>query len=94
MIRNLEGREEYDVRWAWEDGPLTPGLTCVFRVKDEARNLPWVLPAMLAAVDHVDRKTPPVIGRTGCAEPSQVLGTTSSPTLVPNIFCTSQLGVS
>ncbi len=24
--------------------PCGPGLTCVFRVKDEARNLPWVLP--------------------------------------------------
>lgn len=42
-----------EVRWAWEDGPLTPGLTCVFRVKNEARNLPWVLPPMFEAVHHV-----------------------------------------
>jgi len=44
---------DFPVRWAWEDGPLTPGLTCVFRVKNEARNLPWVLPPMFDAVDHV-----------------------------------------
>lgn len=43
----------YAVRWAWEDGPLEPGLTAVLRVKDEARNLPWVLPQMLDAVTHV-----------------------------------------
>lgn len=44
----------YDVRWPWSDGaPMEPGLTCVFRVRDEARNLPWVLPPMLAAADHV-----------------------------------------
>lgn len=53
MIRNREGLEEYDVRWAWEDGPLTPGLTCVFRVKNEAHNLPWVLPPMFEAVQHI-----------------------------------------
>ncbi|WP_299053503.1 hypothetical protein [uncultured Nocardioides sp.] len=52
-IANLEGHEGYDVRWAWNDGPLETGLTCVFRVKDEARNLPWVLPGILAAVQHV-----------------------------------------
>jgi hypothetical protein len=43
----------YDVHWAWEDGPLENGLTAVLRVKDEARNLPWVLPPMLEAVTHV-----------------------------------------
>ena len=37
----------------FHDGPLTPGLTCVFRVKNEARNLPWVLPPMFEAVHHV-----------------------------------------
>ena len=52
-IRNLEGHGEYDVTWPWRDGPLAPGLTCVFRVKNEARNLPWVLPPMLEAVQHV-----------------------------------------
>ena len=52
-IPNLEGHAGYDVRWAWQDGPLTPGLTCVFRVRNEAHNLPWVLPPMFEAVDHV-----------------------------------------
>ncbi|HET9998911.1 MAG TPA: hypothetical protein VFQ17_15435, partial [Nocardioides sp.] len=52
-IACLEGYADYDVRWAWHDGPLTPGLTCVFRVKNEARNLPWVLPPMFEAVQHV-----------------------------------------
>ncbi len=52
-IRCLEGYAEYDVRWAWNAGPLRPGLTCVFRVKNEARTLPWVLPPMLEAVQHV-----------------------------------------
>ncbi|WP_148615310.1 glycosyltransferase [Nocardioides rubriscoriae] len=50
----LEGDPAYDVRWPWNHGPRAEsGLTCVFRVRDEARNLPWVLPAMLEAVDHV-----------------------------------------
>ncbi len=48
-----EGLTEYDVTWPWHDGPLRPGLTCVFRVRNEARNLPWVLPPMLRAVQHV-----------------------------------------
>ncbi len=49
-----EGDPAYDVRWPWNhDVTATPGLTCVFRVRDEARNLPWVLPPMLEAVDHV-----------------------------------------
>lgn len=53
-IPSREGEAAYDVRWPWNHGePLRPGLTCVFRVKDEARNLPWVLPPMLEAVDHV-----------------------------------------
>jgi hypothetical protein len=52
----LEGYAGYDVRWPWSDrggASLKPGLTCVFRVKNEARNLPWVLPPMLEAVQHV-----------------------------------------
>ena len=69
-IRNREGRAEYDVTWPWRDGPLKPGLTCVFRVKNEARNLPWVLPPMFEAVQHVvvvdngsDDETPEVARR-------------------------------
>jgi hypothetical protein len=52
----LEGYADYDVRWAWNDPrheAVRPGLTCVFRVKNEARNLPWVLPPMFEAVQHV-----------------------------------------
>ena len=49
----LEQDPAYDVHWPWRDGPLSQGLTCVFRVKNEARNLPWVIPPMLEAVQHV-----------------------------------------
>lgn len=58
-IENREGERAYDVHWAFNDPALAPGgrlpsgLTCVFRVKDESRNLPWVLPPMLRAVQHV-----------------------------------------
>ena len=52
-ISCAEGLAEYDVTWPWHRGPLRPGLTCVFRVRNEARNLPWVLPPMLRAVQHV-----------------------------------------
>lgn len=52
-ILNREGETAYDVRWAWQDGPLEPGLTAVLRVKNEARNLPWVLPPLLDAVDRI-----------------------------------------
>lgn len=73
-IVNREGLADYDVTWPWTTGPLRPGLTCVFRVKNEARNLPWVLPPMLAAVDHVvlvdnqsDDGTPEVAAETALA---------------------------
>ncbi len=52
-IVNVEGLGEYDVTWAWQSGPLEPGLTAVLRVRNEARNLPWVLPPMFAAVQQV-----------------------------------------
>ncbi|MFN8192835.1 MAG: glycosyltransferase [Nocardioidaceae bacterium] len=55
-IPSREGIAEYDVTWPWHDRPdqrLPPGLTCVFRVKNEARNLPWVLPPMFEAVQRV-----------------------------------------
>ena len=53
-IASLEGDSGYDVTWPWTSGePLTPGLTCVFRVRNEARNLPWVLPPIFSAVHHV-----------------------------------------
>lgn len=53
MIANVEGLADYDVRFAWETGSLEPGLTAVLRVKNEARNLPWVLPPMFEAVERV-----------------------------------------
>lgn len=49
----LEADPAYDVVWPWHEGKLPSGLTCVFRVKNEARNLPWVLPPMFDAVQHV-----------------------------------------
>ena len=41
------------MRWGWEEGPLEPGLTAIVRVKNEARALPWTLPPLLRAADHV-----------------------------------------
>ena len=52
-IKNLEGHSEYDVTWPWVRGPLHPGTTAVLRVKDEAPSLPFVLPPLLRACDHV-----------------------------------------
>jgi hypothetical protein len=50
---NREGRREYDVHWSWADEVLAPGLTAVMRVRNEARNLPYVLPPMFEAVRAV-----------------------------------------
>lgn len=52
-ISTVEGLADYDVTWPWRRAPLTSGLTAVFRVRNEARNLPWVLPPMFAAADHI-----------------------------------------
>ena len=43
-LKNLEGRPEFFVRWAWAKGRPEPGFTAVVRAKNEARALPWVLP--------------------------------------------------
>jgi glycosyltransferase involved in cell wall biosynthesis len=51
--RNREGHDAYDVRWRWTRGAAASGFTAVLRVKDEARNLPWILPGLLRAVDRV-----------------------------------------
>ena len=53
VLTNLEGRTEFNVHWAWAEGPLEPGFTAVVRVKNEARSLPWVLPPLLRAVRRV-----------------------------------------
>ena len=50
---NLEGHADFNLRWGWEDGPLSPGLTAIVRVRNEARALPWTLPPLLRAVDRV-----------------------------------------
>jgi hypothetical protein len=52
-IPNREGRTEYDVRWPWGRGHLANGITAVLRVKDEARNLPWVIPPLVDTVQRV-----------------------------------------
>ncbi|MGA8255634.1 MAG: glycosyltransferase [Nocardioides sp.] len=81
----LEGDPAFDVHWPWNGGGLRPGLTCVFRVKNEARNLPWVLPPMFEAVQHVvlvdnesDDGTPEVAARVAaeCGASDRFTGTT------------------
>ncbi len=53
-ITNLEGHTEFDITWPWVgDGGLRPGSTAVLRVKNEAPSLPFVLPPLLRACDHV-----------------------------------------
>ena len=53
-ISNREGHSDYDIVWPWtRPGGLRPGSTAVLRVKDEALSLPWVLPPLLRAMDHV-----------------------------------------
>ena len=93
-IANREGERAYDVTWPWHDGPLDPGLTCVFRVKNEARNLPWVLPPMFEAVQHVvvvdngsDDGTPEVAQRI-----AEECGAASRLTLTSYPFSVSRAG--
>ena len=53
-LRNLEGHTDFDIVWPWARAePQRPGTTAVLRVKDEARSLPFVLPPLLRACDHV-----------------------------------------
>jgi glycosyltransferase involved in cell wall biosynthesis len=53
-ISNLEGHTDYDITWPWlRPEGLRPGSTAVLRVKDEAPSLPFVLPPLLRACDHV-----------------------------------------
>jgi hypothetical protein len=51
-LANREGLDAFDAEWGWVGEPR-PGLTAVLRVKDEARSLPWVLPALLRAATRV-----------------------------------------
>ncbi|MFA6576218.1 MAG: hypothetical protein WCS84_12415 [Nocardioides sp.] len=53
-ISNLEGHTDFDITWPWtRPGGLRAGSTAVLRVKDEAPSLPFVLPPLLRAMDHV-----------------------------------------
>ncbi len=53
-IKNLEGHEEFDITWPWaRPEGLRSGSTAVLRVKNEAPSLPFVLPPLLRACDHV-----------------------------------------
>ncbi|MDO9494531.1 MAG: hypothetical protein Q7J48_02405 [Nocardioides sp.] len=53
-ISNLEGHTDFDITWPWtKPGGLRAGSTAVLRVKDEAPSLPFVLPPLLRAMDHV-----------------------------------------
>jgi len=53
-VANLEGHHEVDITWPWtRPGGLRRGSTAVLRVKDEAANLPFVLPPLLRATDRV-----------------------------------------
>lgn len=52
-ISNREGIPAFEVRWAWADGDLEPGVTAVLRARNEARNLTWVLPPVLSVADRV-----------------------------------------
>ena len=48
-----EGLADFEVSWRWGSGDLRPGFTVVLRVKDEARNLPFVLPPLLRSLAQV-----------------------------------------
>ena len=50
VIPNREGEKGFDVTW---NEPEQPGITVVLRVKNEARNLPWVLPGLFRVTDRV-----------------------------------------
>jgi hypothetical protein len=52
-ITNREGHTDFNVRWAWAEERPGRGFTAVVRIRDEADNLPWVLPPLLAAVSRV-----------------------------------------
>ena len=53
LLTNLEELHEYDVEWPRDFWSQKPGMTAVLRVKNEARSLPWVLPPLFEAVQHV-----------------------------------------
>ncbi|MDN5853909.1 MAG: hypothetical protein L0K86_13895 [Actinomycetia bacterium] len=91
---NREGHTDFDIDWAWEHGSLETGMTGVLRVKNEARSMPWVLPPLLEACDHVvivdnqsDDGTPEMAKRTAAAQ-----GLSHRLTLVEYPFPVSRCG--
>lgn len=53
-LTNLEGLDEYAVNYPWSRrGQLTPGTTAVIRARNEAHNMPWVLPPLFRTVQDV-----------------------------------------
>ena len=53
LSTNAEGESEWDISWLRDATPVERGFTAVLRVKNEAQSLPWVLPSLFEAVDHV-----------------------------------------
>jgi Sulfotransferase family len=53
VLTNLENHTDFNVVWRWSEGQTPPGFTAVVRAKNEAEALPWVLPPLLKAVEHV-----------------------------------------
>ena len=52
-IDNDEQLDDFRVSWPREFRELTPGMTAVLRVRNEARSLPWVLPSLFRALQGV-----------------------------------------
>jgi hypothetical protein len=50
---NREHLADYEIQWPVSFRELDLGLTTVLRVKNEARSLPWVLPPLLRAAQHI-----------------------------------------
>lgn len=50
---NLEGHSGYNIEWGWTNTSVPGGFTAVVRVKNEARNLPFVLSQLLRSVERV-----------------------------------------
>lgn len=51
-LHNLEGNPELAREWQWNTGPDS-SLAVVLRIKNEAANLPFVLPPLFRSVDQV-----------------------------------------